>query len=124
MNQNPILHSVFVGQPKTITDQRGTWTSSIYRDRVEGPVPLQQEGLAGDKAAQPYHGGPDAALCVHLLDHYGFWERQYGLKLPPGSVGENVTLDRISENEICVGDVVRVGSALVQVSGPRVPCAN
>src|SRR5262249_10222217 len=73
MDTYPILHSLFIGQPKTITDARGTWTSSIYRDRVEAPVPLHKEGLAGDKAAQPYHGGPDAAVCVHLLDHYRFW---------------------------------------------------
>jgi MOSC domain-containing protein YiiM len=124
MKQDPIIHSVFIGQPKTITDERGTWTSSIYRDRVDGPVSLQKEGLVGDKAAQPYHGGPDSALCVHLLDHYRFWQQHYGLDLQPGSVGENLTLDGISEDEICVGDIVRVGSGLIQVSGPRVPCAN
>src|SRR5262249_28444786 len=74
--------------------------------------------------AQSYHGGPDAALCVHLLDHYRFWHSHYGLNLQPGCVGENLTLNRISEEQICVGDIVRVGSGLVQVSGPRVPCAN
>lgn len=63
-------------------------------------------------------------MCVHLLDHYRFWNTQYGLKLWPGHVGENFTLDQISEDEVCVGDIIRVGSALVQVSGPRVPCAN
>jgi MOSC domain-containing protein YiiM len=124
MNQVPIIHSVFIGQPKSITDERGTWTSSIGRDRVRGPVLLQREGLVGDRVAQPYHGGPDAALCVHSLDHYRFWHSHYGLDLQPGSVGENFTLDGISEDQICVGDIIRVGSGLVQVSGPRVPCAN
>jgi MOSC domain-containing protein YiiM len=124
LDQQPIIHSIFIGQPKTITDERGTWTSSIYRDRVDGPVTLRTEGLVGDKATQPYHGGPDSALCVHLLDHYSFWQRQYGLDLQPGYVGENLTLDRIDEDQVCVGDIVRVGSGLLQVSGPRVPCAN
>jgi MOSC domain-containing protein YiiM len=124
MNQHPILHSVFVGQPKTLADEQGTWTSSIYRDRVEGPVSLQAAGLVGDKSAQPYHGGSDNALCVHLFDHYRFWQRHYGLNLQPGHVGENFTLDRMSEDQICVGDIVRVGSGLLQVSGPRVPCDN
>lgn len=119
-----MVHAIFIGQPKTLTDERGIWTSSIARDRVDGPVRLQQDGLAGDRAAQPYHGGPDSAVCVHLLDHYRFWEREYGLTLPPGHVGENFTLDGVTEHEICAGDIVRVGSALVQVSGPRVPCAN
>jgi MOSC domain-containing protein YiiM len=124
MNQHPILHSVFVGQPKTLSDASGTWTSSIFRDRVDGPVSLQAAGLVGDKATQPYHGGPDCALCVHLLDHYRFWQGHSGLNFPPGSVGENFTLDRMSEDEVCVGDIVRIGSGLLQVSGPRVPCAN
>src|SRR5205814_613220 len=124
MNESPIIHSVFVGQPKSITDARGTWTSSICRERVLGPVTLRHEGLAGDKVAQSYHGGPDAALCVHLLDHYRFWKSHYSLNLQPGHVGENLTLDAITEDQICAGDIVRVGTALVQVSGPRIPCAN
>jgi MOSC domain-containing protein YiiM len=124
MNQYPIVHSVFIGQPKTITDERGTWTSSIYRDQVDGPVSLQKEGLVGDRSTQPDHGGAENALCVHFLDHYRFWQVNYALSLQPGYVGENLTLDGISEDQVCVGDIVRVGSGLVQVSGPRVPCAN
>lgn len=118
------LHSIFVGQPKTITDDRGSWTSSIYRDPVLTPVQAQKGGLVGDKVAQPYHGGPDADICVHLLDHYRFWNDQYGMDLRPGFVGENFTLDQITEDEVCVGDIVRVGTALFQVSGSRTPCAN
>jgi MOSC domain-containing protein YiiM len=118
------LHSIFVGQPKTITDARCTWTSSIYRDPVLTPVQAQKGGLVGDKVAQPYHGGPDADICVHLLDHYRFWNEQYGLALHPGFVGENFTLDAITEDQVCVGDMARIGTALVQVTGPRVPCAN
>ncbi len=124
MNQSPYLHSIFVGQPKTITDERGTWTSSIYRDPVYTPVQVQKGGLVGDKVTQPYHGGADADICVHLLDHYHFWQTHYGLNLQPGFVGENFTLAGISEEQICAGDIVRVGTALVQVTGPRTPCAN
>jgi MOSC domain-containing protein YiiM len=124
MNQFPLLHALFVGQPKPITDERGTWISSICRDRVDGPVSLRPEGLVGDRVAQPYHGGPDGAICVHLLDHYRFWEREYSLGLPPGYVGENFAVDNLTEDQVCAGDIVRLGSALVQVSGPRVPCAN
>jgi MOSC domain-containing protein YiiM len=124
MTQQPLLHAIFVGQPKTITDARGTWVSSIYRDPVVGPVRVQQGGLAGDKVAQPYHGGADADICVHLLDHYRFWQTHYGLDLQPGVVGENFTLADICEEEVCAGDIVRAGTALVQVTGPRTPCAN
>ncbi|MBI1922760.1 MOSC domain-containing protein [Candidatus Poribacteria bacterium] len=124
MSKHPNIHSIFIGQPKTIADERGTWTSSIYRDSVDGPVQLQKGGLAGDKVAQPYHGGPDAAVCVHLLNHYRFWNEHYGMNLKPGHVGENFTLDNLTEDQVCAGDIVRVGTALLQVSGPRVPCAN
>ncbi len=73
---------------------------------------------------QPYHGGPGAAICVHLTDHYAFWNARFGIELKPGYVGENITLGNIIEDQICVGDQIRLGTALVQVSGPRVPCAN
>lgn len=81
-------------------------------------------GLLGDRATQPYHGGPDAAICVHLEDHYSFWRKQYGLELPFGAVGENLTVSGLGEQSVQVGDTVRIGSVLAQVSGPRVPCAN
>lgn len=119
-----MVEAVFTGQPKSITDERGTWTSSILRDRVAGRVQVTLHGLAGDKVAQPYHGGPGAAICVHLNDHYSFWNTQYNMNLQAGSVGENVTLGDIAEDQVCVGDKVRLGTAIVQVSGPRVPCAN
>ena len=74
--------------------------------------------------AQPYHGGLGAAICVHLADHYAFWAARYGVVLAPGSVGENLTIAGMTEAEVCAGDRVRLGTAVVQVSGPRVPCAN
>lgn len=120
----PTVAAIFAGQPKTITDDRGSWVSSIRRDRVTGPIRVDAAGLAGDRVTQPYHGGPGAAVCVHLSHHYDFWNRAYGMHLAPGSVGENVTLAGLTEDEVFVGDIVRVGSALVQVSGPRTPCAN
>ena len=120
----PSIHSVFVGRPQPITDEHGTWISSIIRSRVEGPIELTRRGLQGDRVHQPYHGGRDGAVCVHLCDHYDFWNQHYGLSLQPGSVGENFTLSGATEDNICAGDIVRVGTALVQVSGPRIPCAN
>jgi len=118
------IQAVFTGRPRSIVDEHGTWTSSIFRERVDGPVSVSLCGLAGDKVAQPYHGGPGAAICVHLADHYAFWNARYGMGLQAGFVGENITVEGITEDQICVGDRVRLGTATVQVSGPRVPCAN
>ena len=90
MDQKPYLHSIFVGQPKTIADARGTWTSSICRDPVSGPVRAQKGGLAGDKVTQPYHGGEDGDICVHLMDHYRFWNERYGMKSGGGRRGREL----------------------------------
>jgi len=119
-----IIEAIYVGGPKALHDGRGEWMSSIARERVAGPVHLTADGFDGDKVAQPYHGGPDAAVCVHLVDHYEFWRAHLGMEIPHGHLGENLVLAGIKEDEVCAGDVVRIGSALVQVSGPRIPCEN
>lgn len=120
----PYVHSVFAGGTKTMSDERGEWQSSIYRDPVGTPIQVTAEGLAGDSNTQPYHGGPELAICCHFMDHYRFWKEQRGIDLTPGNVGENWTLENVTEDEICIGDTYRVGSALVQVSAPRSPCAS
>jgi MOSC domain-containing protein YiiM len=120
----PFVEAIFVGRPKAITDDQGTWVSSIFRDAVFARIEVGERGLVGDQVAQPYHGSPDAAICVHLLDHYLFWNARLGMRLAPGMVGENITLADITEDQICAGDVISVGTAILQVSGPRIPCAN
>lgn len=120
----PYIHSVFVGGTKTMSDEQGEWQSSIYRDPVKAPIKVTTEGLAGDSNTQSYHGGPELAICCHFMDHYRFWKEQHGIDLTPGNVGENWTLENVTEDEICIGDMYRVGSALVQVSAPRSPCAS
>jgi MOSC domain-containing protein YiiM len=119
---DPLINSIFIGGPATLRDSRGEWVTSIARHRATGAVHLSAEGFAGDKVAQPYHGGPDGAVCVHLADHYAFWREKYAVDLPYGHLGENLVLEGIEEAQVCAGDVVRIGSALVQVSCPRIPC--
>lgn len=119
----PVIVAVFVGQPTTLEDQRGAWRSSIQRTRVSGPLQITLLGPVGNQVAQPYHGSPGAAVCVHMMDHYRHWQAR-GMSLEPGAVGENLILDGILESEVCAGDVVEVGTAMLQVSGPRTPCAN
>jgi len=116
------IEGIFVGGPKSLRDERGDFVSSIVRKRVDGPIHLSIDGFEGDKVTQPYHGGSDAAVCVHLVDHYDFWRAHYGMDLPHGHLGENLVLSEVKEDDVCAGDVIRAGSALLQVSGPRVPC--
>ncbi|MEZ4630676.1 MAG: MOSC domain-containing protein [Deinococcales bacterium] len=110
------IHALFVGKPKSIRDEKGTWTSSIFRDPVD-KVMAKVGGLVGDKVTQSYHGGEDADICLHLLEHYQFWNEHYDMNLKAGYVGENITLVGVDEKDVCVGDVVRLGEAIIQVSG-------
>ena len=120
----PTIEAIFVGKPKTLNDARGRWRSSIARSPATGPVQVTPTGILGDKCALPMHGGPDSALCVHLTEHYRFWNEHYAMQLGPGAVGENLTLGNLAEDDIFVGDIIRLGTVLAQVSGPRVPCAK
>jgi MOSC domain-containing protein YiiM len=121
------IQAIFAGEPRNITDEKGTWISAIYRAPVEGPIELRERGLVGDRVADTKnHGRPGQAVCVHPITHYDFWNETYDLtglqRLRPGSVGENWTIGGGDEQAIFCGDVYRVGTAIVQVSGPRGPC--
>jgi MOSC domain-containing protein YiiM len=122
------IHSIFVGRPKRIEDELGTWESSIFRQAAFGPVELDSRGIVGDQVADTvHHGRPSQAVCVHPIEHYAYWNEQFGLReadqrLGPGSVGENWTIDGGNESTVCVGDIYSIGSSEVQVSGPRGPC--
>jgi MOSC domain-containing protein YiiM len=116
--------SVCIGEPKTLTDSRGEWRSSIARDRVTGPARLETRGFVGDQATQPYHGSPDLAVCIHAQTHYDFWNATRHINLGPGAVGENLTFDTWDDSNLCVGDVLGIGTAQIQISAPRSPCEN
>jgi MOSC domain-containing protein YiiM len=70
------------------------------------------------------HGGLEKAVCVYPSDHYPYWNRQLRRDLKPGAFSENLTISRAIETEVCVGDVFRIGEAMVQVSQPRMPCSK
>jgi MOSC domain-containing protein YiiM len=93
---------------------------------VAGPVLLTAAGHAGDEVADKrHHGSADQAVCAHPLEHYAFWNAEYETEVfGPATVGENWTLSEANEANTAIGDVYRVGRALVQVSAPRVPCST
>jgi MOSC domain-containing protein YiiM len=122
------IDSIFVGQPERITDEDGVWESSIFRKPVFGTVELGSQGIIGDQVADKvHHGRPSQAVCVHPIEHYAYWNQQFGLEtsrqqLGPGSVGENWTIEGGNERTVCVGDIYSIGTSEVQISGPRGPC--
>jgi MOSC domain-containing protein YiiM len=116
--------AIFIGGPKILTDARGAWQSSIARDRMEKPVQLDIRGFVGDQATQAYHGSPELAVCIHSQSHYDFWNTTLHMNLQPGAVGENITFDTWDEGTVCVGDILHIGTARIQISAPRSPCEN
>jgi MOSC domain-containing protein YiiM len=84
---------------------------------------LSNAGFENDGVGDlKHHGGSDKAVCVYSLDHYPSWEEVLGTKLPVAAFGENFTVSGLREEDICIGDVFQIGTALVQVSQPRQPC--
>ena len=97
--------------------------SAIIKKPLQGPVYAGQDGLLGDESADlRLHGGSDKAICAYSQDHYTFWEGFFLKSLSPGSFGENLTLNGLIEETVCLGDIYQVGMAELQVSQPRVPC--
>lgn len=115
---------VFVGGTKTLRDERGAWQSSIARGAATGPVMLEMRGFVGDQATQPYHGSPELAVCIHTQSHYDYWNAHLGMDLRPGAIGENLTFDTWDDSTLCVGDLLQIGGARIQISAPRSPCEN
>jgi MOSC domain-containing protein YiiM len=117
------LVSLNVGQPAPLAFRGGTVASAIRKQPVAGALRLGSTGLAGDAQADlRVHGGPDKAVCVYPAEHLAYWSARLGRRLEPAAFGENFSVAGLLEADVCLGDVYRVGTALVQVTQPRQPC--
>jgi MOSC domain-containing protein YiiM len=117
------LVSLNVGQPRSYDWQDQTILTAIFKDPVEGPVSLRRYNLDGDRQADlSVHGGHDKAVYAYPSEHYAGWQTALGRELPPGAFGENLTTEGLLEDEVCIGDEFRVGTARLAVSQPRMPC--
>jgi len=118
------LRFVNVGTPREVVWRERSAVTAIYKEPVEGRIALGKLGLDGDQQANlAVHGGVNKAVYCYPLGHYEFWRGEMpGLDLPPGSFGENFTVDDCSEDSVHVGDRFTVGSAEVVVTQPRLPC--
>jgi MOSC domain-containing protein YiiM len=116
--------SVNVGLPRTVLWKGEAVITGIFKEPVAGPVPLRQHNLAGDRQADlSAHGGPAKAVYAYPSEHYEYWQAEFpGMILPWGMFGENLTTLGFSEESVCIGDRLRIGTAEVVVTQPRFPC--
>jgi len=117
------LLSVNVGTVRQIELAGQARTTAIWKLPVSGRVAVRGVNLAGDdQADRRAHGGPDKAVYAYAREDYAWWERQLDRALDPGMFGENLTTEGIDLTDALVGERWRVGSAVLQVTSPRVPC--
>jgi len=117
--------SVSVGMPKIVqTPNEGFVTTAIFKDRVDGPVSVGELNLDGDAQADlTVHGGWSKAVYGYPAEHYEFWRAQYPDKeLENAQFGENLSTEGLVETELYIGDRLRIGTAELVVTEPRMPC--
>lgn len=117
--------SVNLAIPGTLRTRGREIPTGIFKEPADGRVRLARLGLEGDiQADKRHHGGPEKAVYAYASEHGTYWKDTLGLAAPPppGYFGENLTTQGLVEKDVAVGDVYRIGSALLRVTSPRSPC--
>lgn len=118
------LHALLIGQVQAFGPEGQP--SAIRKHAVADQLKVTAFGLAGDAQADlEHHGGPDKALHHYPLDHYAAWRNDLPARADafvPGGFGENLSAPCLTEDNVCLGDIFTLGSAVVQVSQGRKPC--
>jgi MOSC domain-containing protein YiiM len=101
-----------------------TINTGIFKKPVQGRLALRTLNLDGDRQADlSVHGGPNKAVYAYPSEHYEDWRKELpDAQLPWAAFGENFTTEGLGEDDIHVGDRFRIGSAVVMVRQPRMPC--
>jgi ferredoxin-NADP reductase/MOSC domain-containing protein YiiM len=118
------LLSVNVGLPRDIEWKGKTVHTAVWKDAVRGRRKVERLNIDGDGQGDLQgHGGEHRAVLVYQIDSYRYWERELGRKdFVFGQFGENFTVEGLPDDEVCIGDRYRIGSALFEVTQPRVTC--
>ena len=115
--------SVNVGRPRTFEFNGRQARSAIWKSPVAGRVAARGVNLDGDdQADRKAHGGPDKAIYAYAVEDVRWWESELGRSLSVAQFGENLTTEGIDVNGALVGERWQVGTTLLEVSEPRVPC--
>jgi ferredoxin-NADP reductase/MOSC domain-containing protein YiiM/ferredoxin len=118
------LLSVNVGLPKEVSWQGRTVFTGVFKNAVPGPRRVGRLNVDGDGQGDlAGHGGEQRAVFVYQIESYRYWERELGRSdFVYGQFGENFTVDGLGDDEVCIGDRYQIGSAIFEVTQPRVTC--
>jgi MOSC domain-containing protein YiiM len=115
--------SVNVGTPRPVSFRGKEIMTSIFKEPVAGRVVVAGINLEGDdQADRKVHGGVDKAVYAYAAEDYAWWARELDRELPPGMFGDNVTTSGIDVSGGVIGERWRVGTSLLEVAQPRIPC--
>ena len=120
----PVLLSVNVGLPRNVAWQGRTVYTGIWKQPAEGPAMVRRLNIDGDGQGDTNgHGGEQRAVLVYQIQSYQYWRRYFGRDdLSYGMFGENLTVDGLPDDQVCIGDRYRIGEAEFEVTQPRVTC--
>jgi MOSC domain-containing protein YiiM len=117
------LLSVNVGRPCEFEYNGRPVKSAIWKTPVAGRVQARGVNLEGDdQADRKAHGGPDKAVYAYAIEDTRWWEKELGRSLQHGQFGENITTQGVEVNNALVGERWAIGTTVLEVSEPRVPC--
>ena len=115
--------SVSVGRPREFEYHGRPARSAIWKTPVSGRVAVAGVNLAGDdQADREAHGGPDKAVYAYAVEDARWWEQEVGRPFAYAEFGENLTTEGIDVNGALVGERWAIGSTVLEVAEPRVPC--
>lgn len=119
------VRSLNAGRPKTLHLMGGDkMRSAVRKEPMLGPQSIGPDGLPGDGSQERMHHLPEMALHAFSLDRYPELETLLGTQLPIPAFGENLSTDGATEDSVCVGDLVQLGTTILRVSQPTIRCAK
>ena len=115
--------SVNVGRAETVEHLGRSYSSGIRKRPVGTALAVDGDGVGGDVVCnRRHHGGPDQAVYVYRSEDYAWWQRTFGQPPAPGAFGENLTISGMPP-DAAVGDRLLIGTAVLELTAPRIPCA-
>lgn len=123
MKNQSTLKRIFVSKAKDV-DWEGTKVSTgIFKLPITGKVKVSRLNLSGDEQADlTVHGGPDKAVYAYPVEQYAYWKQELSHDLEWGSFGENLITEGFTEDTLCIGDKLKIGTVTFAVTQPRMPC--